>query len=107
MAWGVGGAVAGCLFWGLTFVAPLVLTGCSPAEIAIGRFVAYGAFSWLMMIFAAGDAWRGPARHWLAALLFTLASNLGYYLLLIFSIRFAGPALPTLIIGVLPVSVAV
>lgn len=107
MALGIGAAIAACLFWGLTFVAPLLLSGFSPAEIAIGRFVAYGAFSAILLAFAGGAAWRGPLRHWLAALLFTLAANVGYYLLLIFAIRFAGSALPTLIIGVLPVTVAV
>ena len=107
MALGIGAAIAACLFWGLTFVAPLLLSGFSPAEIAIGRFVAYGGFSALLMAFAGRAAWAGPARLWLVALAFTLAANVGYYLLLIFAIRFAGSALPTLIIGVLPVTVAV
>ena len=107
MALGIGAAIAACLFWGLTFVAPLLLSGFSPAEIAIGRFAVYGAFSAILMAFAGAAAWRGPARLWLAALAFTLAANVGYYLFLIFAIRFAGSALPTLIIGVLPVTVAV
>jgi drug/metabolite transporter (DMT)-like permease len=107
MALGIGAAIAACLFWGLTFVAPLLLTGFAPAEIAIGRFVAYGVFSALLMAASGSQAWRGPARFWLAALLLTLAANVGYYLLLLFAIRLAGSALPTLIIGVLPVSVAV
>jgi drug/metabolite transporter (DMT)-like permease len=107
MALGIGAAIAACLFWGLTFVAPLLLSGFSPAEIAIGRFLAYGGFSAVLMVVAGREAWRGPARLWLTALAFTLAANVGYYLLLIFAIRFAGSALPTLIIGVLPVSVAV
>jgi drug/metabolite transporter (DMT)-like permease len=107
MALGIGAAIAACLFWGLTFVAPLLLSGFAPAEIAIGRFVAYGAFSALVMAFMGRAAWKGPARLWLTAFAFTLAANVGYYLLLIFAIRFAGSALPTLIIGVLPVTVAV
>lgn len=107
MALGIGAAIAACLFWGLTFVAPLLLPGFAPAEIAIGRFVAYGAFSALLMGLGRAAAWRGPARLWLVALGLTLAANVGYYLLLIFAIRLSGSALPTLIIGVLPVSVAV
>jgi drug/metabolite transporter (DMT)-like permease len=107
MALGIAAAVAACLFWGLTFVAPLLLMGFTPVEIAIGRFLAYGLFSAALLVPAGAAAWRGPARLWLAALALTLAANVGYYLLLIFAIRLAGSALPTLIIGVLPVSVAV
>jgi len=107
MTLGIAAAVAACLFWGLTFVAPLLLTGFAPAEIAAGRFLAYGLFSAALMTSAGASAWRAPARIWLAALLLTLAANVGYYLLLIFAIRLAGSALPTLIIGILPVSVAV
>lgn len=46
------------------------------------------------------------ARHWGLAAGLTLAGNIAYYLLLVWSIRLAGAAMPTLIIGLLPVTLA-
>ena len=61
MALGIAAAVAACLFWGLTFVAPLPLTGFAPAEIAAGRFLAYGLFSAALML-PGGEAGNARSR---------------------------------------------
>jgi drug/metabolite transporter (DMT)-like permease len=46
------------------------------------------------------------AGQWALAAGLTLAGNIAYYLLLVWSIRLAGAAMPTLIIGLLPVTLA-
>ncbi|WP_020398154.1 DMT family transporter [Kordiimonas gwangyangensis] len=104
-------ALAACMLWGLAFAAPLMLEGYSALEITLGRFTCYGVISFVFLC-TFRDKQREPAmgrtfRHWLWAAGFALLGNVGYYLLLVIAIQLAGAAVPTLIIGALPISVAV
>lgn len=95
------------LLWALVFLAPLVLPDFSGIELAAGRNLAYGLFSAGILLLVQRAALRGlSARDWLFAALLTVAGNIGYYLLLVWSIRLAGSAMPTLIIGLLPATLA-
>nr|WP_315426157.1 DMT family transporter [uncultured Albidiferax sp.] len=98
----LAGLAAGAL-WGLVFVAPRVLSGFAPVDVAVGRFVLYGAFAAVLV--CAG--WRSrprPTRQqaW-AALGLSMLGFTGYYWLLALAIVDAGTELPTLIIGTIPV----
>jgi drug/metabolite transporter (DMT)-like permease len=110
-------------FWGMTFIAPLMVSGFSSVDLTVGRFVACGVFALLLMVarpFA--HQWRlragGAAPHssaWhlptgqqaLAALGLSVLGYTGYYLLLVLAIQDAGAALPVLIIGTIPLWVMV
>jgi len=95
------------LLWALVFLAPLVLPDFSGVELAAGRNLAYGVVSVAILLSVQRDALHGLSRHdWLIAGALTVAGNLGYYLLLVWSIRLAGSAMPTLIIGLLPATLA-
>jgi len=110
-------------FWGMTFVAPLMLPGFSSVEVTVGRFLACGLFALLLFVGRplAGllrrrparqpvrlGVWHGPTpRQALAAIGLSVLGYTGYYLLLVLAIQDAGAALPVLIIGTIPLWVMV
>lgn len=104
---GVLSALGAGIVWGLVFVAPQILSDYPPAMLAFGRYLAFGLICLPL-------AWRDrrrlaslERRDWLAALELSLIGNILYYLSLAAAIQLAGGALPTLIIGTLPVVIAI
>lgn len=104
---GVGFALAAGLAWGLVFVAPVLLPDYSPAMLTFGRYLAFG-------LIALPLAWRDRQRlaqlsgaDWVEALKLAAVGNVLYYLALSSAIQLAGVPLPTMIIGTLPVVIAV
>lgn len=100
-------ALAAGLMWGLVFVAPLLLPQYPAALLSVSRYLAFG-------LIALPLAWWGRARlrelgraDWLEACKLSLVGNLLYYLCLAAAIQRAGGPLPTMIIGTLPVVIAV
>ena len=99
------GAGAGAL-WGLVFLAPELARAFSPLELTIGRYLAYGAISALLI----APNWRTLTaklgrREWLALGWLALAGNTIYYILLSSAVQMGGIAMTSLVIGFLPVAV--
>jgi drug/metabolite transporter (DMT)-like permease len=107
-------------FWGMTFIAPLMVSGFSSVDVTVGRFVACGVFALLLMVArplsqrwrthrpSTSSAWNLPTlQQALAALGLSVLGYTGYYLLLVLAIQDAGAALPVLIIGTIPLWVMV
>ncbi len=104
---GTAFALAAGLMWGLVFVAPVLLPDYPAALQSFGRYLAFG-------LIALPLAWLDRARigqltrgDWLEACKLSLVGNLLYYLCLAAAIQRAGAPLPTMIIGTLPVVIAV
>jgi drug/metabolite transporter (DMT)-like permease len=100
-------ALGAGLLWGLVFVVPLLLPEYPPALLSTARYLAFG-------LIALPLAWLDRARlrelsaaDWVEALKLALVGNLFYYLFLAAAIQRAGGPLPTVIIGTLPVVIAV
>jgi drug/metabolite transporter (DMT)-like permease len=103
----LAGLAAGAL-WGLTFVAPRAVLPYSEMDLAILRYVAFGVTSLVMM--ALHRRFRpGPMTPKLAwtALWLGLSGYVIYYLCVAFSVRYAGPAIAPLVIGALPIVLAI
>lgn len=99
-------ALAAGLMWGLVFVAPLLLPQYPAAWLSFGRYFAFGLIA-LPLAWLDRRRIRGLARaDWADALKLSLIGNLLYYLLLAAAIQRAGGPLPTMIIGTLPVVIA-
>ena len=99
-------ALAAGLMWGLVFVTPLLLPQYPAALLSVGRYLAFG-------LIALPLAWLDRQRiaqltrsDWLEAARLALVGNLLYYLCLAAAIQRAGGPLPTMIIGTLPVVIA-
>ncbi len=105
----VAGLGAGA-FWGLTFIAPLVVPHARAMDVMVGRYLACGAFALCVLLL---QWWRGgrraclpaglPASAPLVALAQSVLGYTGYYWLLFKAVESAGAALPVLVIGTLPV----
>lgn len=114
MVMGILAGLGAGAFWGMTFVAPLIVEGFTSVDYTVGRFVACGLFSALLLLLgharraAGGPVPRVPTlRQAGAALGLSVLGYTGYYLLLVLAIADAGAALPVLIIGTIPLWVMV
>jgi drug/metabolite transporter (DMT)-like permease len=104
---GTGFALAAGLMWGLVFVAPLLLPDYPAALLSFARYLAFGLIA---LPLAALDRQRLALltrADWIEALKLSAIGNLLYYLLLAAAIQHAGAPLPTMVIGTLPVVIAV
>jgi drug/metabolite transporter (DMT)-like permease len=107
MTLGVLFALAAGLMWGLVFVAPLLLPGDPPALLAVGRYLAFGLIALPLAWLDRKRLARLTRSDWREALKLSLIGNLLYYTCLAAAIQRAGAPLPTMIIGTLPVVIAV
>jgi drug/metabolite transporter (DMT)-like permease len=99
------GLLAGAM-WGMVFIVPELLAAFSPLELAVGRYIAYGALAFGLMLPRLGALLRRLERSDVAALLrHALSGNIVYYMLLALGVKLAGVAPTSLIIGVLPITV--
>ena len=104
---GVLFALAAGLMWGLVFVGPLLLPEYPATLQSFGRYLAFGLIA-LPLAWFDRDKLRQLARaDWLEALKLALVGNIVYYLFLASAIQRAGGPLPTMIIGTLPVVIAI
>jgi drug/metabolite transporter (DMT)-like permease len=104
---GTAFALAAGLMWGLVFVAPLMLPAYPAALLSFGRYLAFGLIA-LPLAWLERDRMRELTRaDWREALRLSLVGNVLYYLCLAAAIQRAGGPLPTMIIGTLPVVIAI
>ncbi|HEY8879236.1 MAG TPA: DMT family transporter, partial [Roseateles sp.] len=100
-------ALAAGLMWGLVFVAPVMLPGYAPALLTVGRYLAFGLIALPLALALDRRALRElRPGDWLEAAKLSLVGNFLYYLCLSAAIQRAGAPLPTMIIGTLPVVIA-
>lgn len=100
-------ALAAGLMWGLVFIAPLLLPEYPAALLSFARYLAFG-------LIALPLAWWDRTRlaqltrdDWIEAFKLSMVGNLLYYLCLAAAIQRAGGPLPTMVIGTLPVVIAI
>ncbi|HEY5805522.1 MAG TPA: DMT family transporter [Lysobacter sp.] len=100
-------ALAAGLMWGLVFVGPLLLPEYPAALQSVGRYLAFGLIA-LPLAWMDRAALRRLTRgDWIEAVKLAVIGNLLYYLCLASAIQRAGAPLPTMIIGTLPVVIAI
>jgi drug/metabolite transporter (DMT)-like permease len=103
---GVMCGLAAGAFWGMIFVMPRWLAEFSPIELALGRYLAYGLITLLLLLPRLNPLLRQLTRADCRVLLrHALAGNVVYYLLLSTGVQLAGVAAASLVIGLLPLSV--
>ena len=104
---GVGCALAAGLMWGLVFIAPVLLPGYPAAVLSVGRYLAFGLIALALALADRDGLARLNRADWVEATWLSLVGNLVYYGFLAAAIQRAGAPLPTMIIGTLPVVIAV
>jgi len=104
---GVAYALAAGLMWGLVFVAPALLPDYPPPALAFGRYLAFGVVALLLALPDRARLSALSRADWVEAFKLTLVGNIVYYLFLSAGIQAAGVPLASVIIGALPVVIAV
>ncbi len=100
-------ALAAGLMWGLVFIAPVLLAAYPALLLSVSRYLAFGLIA-LPLAWLDRQRLRGLTRaDWLQALKLSAIGNLLYYLCLAAAIQRSGAPLPTMIIGTLPVVIAI
>lgn len=102
----IAGLAAGAL-WALAFIAPGLVRPFASSDLTFVRYAVFGASSFAMLAIWPKQRWRPlAAAHWRSLLLLALAGNTLYYLLLSEALQRSDTLLPTLVIGTLPVVMA-
>jgi drug/metabolite transporter (DMT)-like permease len=104
---GIFFSLAAGMMWGLVFVGPLMLPEYPAALHTFGRYLAFGLIALPLAFVDRAEIKRLTREDWLTALKLAAIGNVLYYLFLSSAIQRAGGALPTMIIGTLPVVIAV
>jgi drug/metabolite transporter (DMT)-like permease len=99
--------VAGAM-WGLVFLAPELARGFTPLQLSAGRYLAYGAVAAALI----APAWPRLVRtltwtEWRALAALSFWGNILYFVLLAQAVQTGGIAMTSLIVGLLPVTMAV
>ena len=95
------------MLWGLVFVGPLLLPDYPAAMQTFGRYLAFGLMALPLAYIDRADIRQLTRGDWWAALKLAAIGNVLYYLFLSSAILRSGGALPTMIIGTLPVVIAI
>jgi drug/metabolite transporter (DMT)-like permease len=103
MLTGIAAGLAAGALWGLVFLAPLMASHLSAVDLTAGRFLVFGSVAGVAMLLT----WRSHTwptmRQAVTALALSMLGANGYYLLLAQGVMWAGTAVPTLIIGTIPI----
>jgi drug/metabolite transporter (DMT)-like permease len=104
---GGGFALVAGLLWGLVFIAPTLLAEYPPWMLSMGRYLAFGLIALPLGWLDRRALAQLRSSDWLEALKLSVVGNLLYYGCLAAAIQLAGGPMPTMIIGTLPVVIAV
>lgn len=104
---GVMFALVAGLMWGLVFIGPLLLPEYPASMLAFGRYLAFGLIALFLAVFDWKNIRALTRSDWYAALKLALVGNFIYYICLASAIQRSGGPLPSMIIGTLPVLIAI
>ena len=104
---GVLYALGAGMVWGMVFITPLLLADYPGIVLSLGRYLAFGLIALIPAWLDRQRVARLTRSDWAQAFKLALIGNLVYYALLASAIQQAGVLLPTMIIGTLPVVIAV
>ena len=103
---GIACALGAGLLWGLVFIVPVMLGDYPPMMLSFGRYVAYGLVALIPAWFDRHRIAALTRTDWVWALKLALVGNVLYYCLLAGAIQKAGTPVPAMLVGTLPVVIA-
>ncbi|NTI26541.1 DMT family transporter (plasmid) [Rhizobium rhizogenes] len=104
------GIVAGlttCALWGLTFIAPRAVVPFTAWDVTIARYVIFGLACLLLMVDRRFRPKGFAPSRLVIGLLLGGAGYVGYFISAAFAVQLAGAAVPPVIIGTMPVFLAI
>lgn len=104
---GISLACSACVMWSLAFVVPVLLPDYPASVLSLARYTAFGLVS-VLLAWGDREALATLSKaDWCEAFRLTLLGNFIYYGCLAQAVHSSGAPLPTLIVGTLPVVIAV
>lgn len=104
---GIFAGIGAGAMWGLVFLYPRVTPEFSPMSQMVLRYICYGLFAVALSWRALRGVWgRLQREDWRMLVKISLQANIVYYICLATGVKFGGIAPTTLIIGMLPVTIA-
>lgn len=101
------GLLAGAL-WGLSYILPVFVPQASAIEVTIGRYLAYGCFSLILLLLQGRQTIASiPMRIWKVAFVYAITGNVAYYALEVMGIRTVGAPVVALLFSMMPIGVSV
>lgn len=107
MITGVLFTAAACFCWSLVFVIPSFLENFQPLEIALGRFFIYGLISFSFLALKRRELFaKKYTLYWKKASYLSLLSTVICYTGTVLNMKYAGPAVATLVFATVPIFIA-
>jgi drug/metabolite transporter (DMT)-like permease len=106
MLFGVLCGIATCALWGLTFVVPRAIAPFTTLDLTVTRYGLFALTSVALMIHPRFRPTGIKLRPMITALLLGGIGYVGYFISVAYAVRFAGAAIPPLVIGTMPVILA-
>lgn len=107
MQFGILAGLTTCALWGLTFVAARAVTPFSVWDLTIARYGIFGLACSLLMMQQRFRPVGLPLHRILTGLLLGMTGHAGYFVCVAFATTLSGAAIPPIIIGTMPVLLAV
>ena len=104
---GILAALGAGLLWGLVFITPLLLPDYPGMILSFGRYTAFGLIALIPAWFDRKHIFALRRQDWIAAFKLALVGNIIYYAALASAIQLVDAPLPTMLIGTLPVVIAI
>ncbi|QRM48655.1 DMT family transporter [Rhizobium sp. BG6] len=98
--------IATCALWGLTFVVPRAIAPFTTLDLTVARYGLFALASVVLMVYPRFRPRGMPPRMVITALLLGGVGYVGYFVSVSYAVRFAGAAIPPLVIGTMPVLLA-
>lgn len=106
MVIGIISGLITCALWGLTFVAPKSVSPFSVWDLTVARYTIFGLCCLALMIAPKFRPSGMTLNQKLTGLLLGGVGYVGYFLSAAFAVKLAGPAVPPVIIGTMPIFLA-
>lgn len=104
---GAAFAIATCALWALSFVSPIVLVAFSPYAVTLGRYAVFGLVSLGLLFVSVREVRALSLKDWIKAAWLALVGHLAYYFFVATGIQLSDVAGPSVVIGLLPVTVPI
>jgi drug/metabolite transporter (DMT)-like permease len=99
--------LATCALWGLSFVAPRVVAPYTTIDLTVARYGLFAAVSVILMVHPRFRPTGIRPALAMAGVALGGFGYIGYFMSVAYAVRFAGTAIPPLVIGTMPVLLAV
>lgn len=107
MFYGIIAGLTTCALWGLTFVAPRAVAPFSAWDLTMARYSIFGLACLLLMIDRRFRPSAMAPKRIVTGLLLGGAGYVGYFVFAAIAVQTAGAAIPPVIIGTMPVALAI